>query len=100
MGKFLKLVDTPEALARFRVRYCIPPDVQIRLPTEQHNVPGFGGLDKLFISILAIVEGGVRFPLHPLLREVLEHYKLSPMQLSANFFRVVMGTAVPHEHLR
>lgn len=59
----------------------------------------FGQRDQLVIPISSIVEGGVRFPLHPLLRQVLNYYNLCPIQLLANFFRVVRGTVALNEIL-
>jgi hypothetical protein len=77
-------------MATFRSRYEIPDDVATRLaPVDAlRESPTH---DILHIPVVAVVEGGVRFPLAPLLRQVLAWYKLSPMQVSANFFRVVMG---------
>ena len=48
----------------------------------------------LILPIVAIVEGGVRIPMHPFLIQFLTHFRLSPLQCVPNIFRVVMGTAV------
>jgi hypothetical protein len=40
---------------------------------------------------MAIIEGGVRFPLHPFLRQVLNVLQLTPSQVTINFYRIVVG---------
>ena len=38
---------------------------------------------------MAILEGGVRFPMDPLLLDTLKYYGLCPDQLPPNFYRIV-----------
>ena len=89
MGIFKCLVDTPERMIAFREKYDIPDNVQTKL----------GELgDEMFFNnwmpfpLVAIVEGGVRFPLHPILKNCLRSWQLAPCQLSPNVFKVIMGT--------
>lgn len=42
---------------------------------------------------MAVLEGGVRFPLDPLLLETFRFYELSPNQCLPNFYRVVRGVS-------
>ena len=49
--------------------------------------------------LIAVVEGGVRFPLHPLLRACLSSWNLTPCQLMPNAFKVIMGTVALNKHL-
>jgi len=42
-----------------------------------------------FFSLMAILEGEVRFPVSPLLLNTLRFYDLSPEQLPPNFYLVV-----------
>ncbi|KAF7141956.1 hypothetical protein RHSIM_Rhsim06G0088600 [Rhododendron simsii] len=90
MGRFRRHCNTPQAMANFKSRYEIPNNVATMLALED-AIRECPDNDTLRILVVVIVEGGVRFPLALLLRQVLAHYRLSPMQVSANFFRVVMG---------
>uniref|UniRef100_A0A2N9E3C6 Transposase (putative) gypsy type domain-containing protein n=1 Tax=Fagus sylvatica TaxID=28930 RepID=A0A2N9E3C6_FAGSY len=97
MGKFAKLVDTEEKIVEFKKRYGIPEDVHIRY------VP-YGDLalvlnQDLVLPMVAIIEGGVRIPMHTFLLQFLAHFRLSPLQCAPNVFRIVMGTAVLMEKL-
>ncbi len=42
--------------------------------------------------MVAVVEGGVRFPIDPFLADFLNYFSLSPTQVNPNIFRIVMGT--------
>uniref|UniRef100_A0A2N9FK66 Transposase (putative) gypsy type domain-containing protein n=1 Tax=Fagus sylvatica TaxID=28930 RepID=A0A2N9FK66_FAGSY len=97
MGKFAKLVDTEEKIVQFKSRYGIPEDVHIRY------VP-YGDIallqrEDLVLPIVAIVEGGVRIPMHTFLLRFLTNFRLNPLQCAPNVFRIVMGTAVLMEKL-
>ena len=50
-------------------------------------------------STVAIVEDGIRFSLNILFREVMQSYKLNPIQLAINIFRKIMDVAeLIHRH--
>ncbi|KAI8571519.1 hypothetical protein RHMOL_Rhmol01G0126000 [Rhododendron molle] len=90
MGRFRRFCNTPQTMADFRSHYEIADNIatELALVDALRESPDE---DILHIPVEAVVEGGVRFPLAPLLRQVLAFYRVSPMQVSANFFRAVMG---------
>ena len=47
------------------------------------------GVDTAFFPLMSILEGGVRFPIDPILLNTLRYYGLSLDQLPPNFYRVV-----------
>ena len=47
------------------------------------------GSNIVFFPLMAILEGGVRFPLDPLLLSTLRFYGLCPDQLPPNFYWVI-----------
>ncbi|KAF5933908.1 hypothetical protein HYC85_030079 [Camellia sinensis] len=89
MGKFRFLVDTPAALAAFREEYGIPADVHLEL-AEKETTP-WGRTEQCPFTVLSIVEGGLRFPLNPLITEFLRRTGLAPTQVSTNTYRIING---------
>lgn len=47
--------------------------------------------DFMSFPVVAFIECGLRFPLDTLFREILHYYKLNPMQLVINSYRVING---------
>ena len=41
-----------------------------------------------------VFENGLRFPLHPFIKRVLQHFNVCPSQLSPNFWGVLVGLLV------
>ena len=89
-GQLSRYVNTPEAMAVFRHLYEIPNDVRLRYVHwfDVLNPP----TGDLLILVVAIVAGGIRFPMAPLLADFLSYFRLSPSQVNPNIFRIVMGT--------
>uniref|UniRef100_A0A2N9J0U7 Uncharacterized protein n=1 Tax=Fagus sylvatica TaxID=28930 RepID=A0A2N9J0U7_FAGSY len=89
-GKLARYVNTPENMALFRRLYQVPDDVGLRYVHWSDALPPSAG--ELLIPVVAVVEGGVRFPIDPLLADFLSYFSLSPTQVNPNIFRIVMGT--------
>lgn len=89
MGRFARLVNTPEGMAAFQAKYRIPDDVLL-----QHcelgewlvinKPPG-----SMIIPVIAFIEGGVEIPMGRVTRDFLINYRLSLTQCSPNIFRVL-----------
>uniref|UniRef100_A0A2N9FHG6 Transposase (putative) gypsy type domain-containing protein n=1 Tax=Fagus sylvatica TaxID=28930 RepID=A0A2N9FHG6_FAGSY len=77
-------------MAVFRHLYEIPTDVGLRYVHWSDALPPSSG--ELLIPMVAVVEGGVRFPMDPFLADFLSYFSLSPTQVNPNIFRIVMGT--------
>ena len=91
--------EDPQDLARFRANYSIPDDVRVK-PAHpvDYDLRRYSGGWMPF-PLIFVFEGGVRFPLHPLLREFLSTWRLTPCQLRPNGYKVIMGTAKLNEIL-
>ncbi|KAF5932315.1 hypothetical protein HYC85_028486 [Camellia sinensis] len=89
MGMWRHRVNTPTSLEYFRQEFSIPADVHLKLagdndtivPTD-HTMP---------FPVVAFIECGLRLPLDPLFRQVLYFYRLNPMQLTINSYRIING---------
>uniref|UniRef100_A0A2N9ITZ0 Uncharacterized protein n=1 Tax=Fagus sylvatica TaxID=28930 RepID=A0A2N9ITZ0_FAGSY len=88
-SKLAMLVNTEESMARFRSLYQIPPSVSLTY-CNSDDFPVINR-DEILIPIMAIVEGGVRFPLHSFLIDFLQTVNATPSQISVNTFRIIMG---------
>uniref|UniRef100_A0A2N9HL39 Uncharacterized protein n=1 Tax=Fagus sylvatica TaxID=28930 RepID=A0A2N9HL39_FAGSY len=90
-GKLARYVNTPEAMEKFRRHYGVPDDVYLEYRFWEDAITGEPG--DLIIPVVAIIEGGVRFPMDPLLADFLDYFRISPTQISPNIFRIVNGVA-------
>ena len=95
---FDHLLDTEAALANFRAGFAVPNDVEISychedsIALERHPY-------VVFFPLMAILEGGVRFPMDPLILRTFRFYGLCPNQLPPNFYRVVSCVSRPIKSL-
>ena len=82
------LLDTSASLAIFRQKFDIPGDVEVAYCHES-EIALHRGQGTAFFPLMAVLEGGVRFPVDPLMVSTLRHYGLCLDQLSPNFYQVV-----------
>ena len=73
MGKLKKLVETEEAMEKFIADYRIPPNVGLRYceEGEWHFRRNEG---KVMIPLIVFIEGGMRIPMGPVMRDYLRHF--------------------------
>ena len=97
MGVYRHLVENPASLSLFRGMYNIPANVEVRPDTSDDGFVTDDGWMPFWR--VTIVEAGVRFPLHSLLRNCLEQWNLSPCQLLPNGYKIIMGAVRLNEIL-
>uniref|UniRef100_A0A2N9J6C5 Uncharacterized protein n=1 Tax=Fagus sylvatica TaxID=28930 RepID=A0A2N9J6C5_FAGSY len=78
-------------MEKFRRHYGVPDDVYLEYRFWEDAITGEPG--DLIIPVVAVIEGGVRFPMDPLLADFLDYFRISPSQISPNIFRIVNGVA-------
>ena len=87
---FSHLLSSEASLANFRATYNVPGDVDIAYNhVGDINLHRRTSSNTVFFPPMAILEGGVRFPVDPLIISTLRFYGLCPDQLPLNFYRVV-----------
>ena len=79
------LLDTPASLAIFRQKFDIPGDVEVAYCHES-EIALHRGQGTVFFPLMVVLEGGVRFPMDPLLVNTLRYYGLCLDQLPPNFY--------------
>ena len=92
MGNLKGLLNIPKGLEEFRNKYGIPPEAFNRASFLRESLD-VGSPEAMPFPTIAIVEGGVRFSLDPLLDLFLFFANLFPLQCAPNLFWVVMGVA-------
>ena len=87
---FSHLLSTEASLANFREVFNIPRDVDVAYCHEGDIAFHRRSRSNIaFFPLMAILEGGVRFPVDPLLLSTLRFYGLCLDQLPPNFYQVV-----------
>ena len=81
-------LDTSRSLAIFWQKFDILGDVEVAYCHESEIVL-HRGQDTAFFPFMAVLNGGVRFPVDPFVVSTLRYYGLCPDQLPPNFYRVV-----------
>ena len=81
---FSHLLNTETSLANFRVVYNILGDVEVAYCHEV-DIALQQCPHVVFFPLMAILEGGVRFPMGPLILNTLRFYSLCPEQLPPIF---------------
>ena len=81
-------MDTPTSLAIFRQKFDILGDVEVAYCHES-EIALHRGQGTTFFPLMAVLEGGVRFPVDPFVVSTLRYYGLCPDQLPPKFYRVV-----------
>lgn len=72
----------------FCQKYNVPDDVEVRLVCGGDIT--FSD-DHITVPLLAIIEGGLRFPVNELLRQFIHEYQINPRFLAMNSFRIING---------
>ena len=87
---FSHILFSEATLATFRAAYNVPEDFDIAYCHEGDiDIQRRRGSNTIFFPLMAILEGGVRFPVDPLIISTLRFYELCLDQLPLNFYRVV-----------
>ena len=98
MGRFKKLVESEEAMEKFVTNYRIPSNVGLRYCEEgKWHFMRQGG--EVVISMIAFIEGGMRIPMGPVMRDYLRHFRLAPTQCAVNVFRILGCVDALHEKM-
>ena len=75
-------------MEKFRADYRIPPNVGLKYckEGEWHFLRQVG---EVVIPMIAFIEGGVRIPIGPVIRDYLRFVRLAPTQCVPNVFRIL-----------
>ncbi len=68
-SKLARLVNMEDNMARFRELYHVPPSISLTY-CHLDNLPVINN-NKILLPVMAVMEGGIRFPLHSLLIDFL-----------------------------
>ncbi|GMN23313.1 hypothetical protein TIFTF001_043666 [Ficus carica] len=83
---------TPRYLAALRREFSIPDDVDLVVPGP-NDLPSRPPSGHIALSA-EYFRAGLRLPFHPFLRRALTSFNVSPAQLNANAYRILIGCYV------
>ena len=98
MGRVKKLVKSEKAMEKFVADYKIPNNVGLRYCKEGdwHIMRREG---KVVIPIIAFLEGVMRLPMRPVVRDYLRHFRLASIQCVVNMFRILSSVDALNEQM-
>ena len=73
---------------------CYRPPFGVRVWCLEFLTSYIVQVPKMVCFFEAAFENGLRFPLHPFIKSVLQHFNVFPTQLSPNFWGVLVGLLV------
>ena len=76
-------------VARFKDRFQFPERVRVRRPNDEDRACHFFPGEICFYE--AAFSYGLRFPVHPFIMELLDHFGIAPGQLMPNSWRIVVN---------
>ena len=76
----------------FVTRYGPPFGVQVWCPDVLTSY--VVQVSKMVCFFEVVFENGLRFPLHPFIKRVMQHFNVCPSQLSPNFWGILVGLLV------
>ena len=89
MGRFTKLVDTPEGMATFKAKYRIPENVELQHCKLREWLVINESPGAVIIPMIAFIKGGMEISMGRVTRDFLINFRLSLTQCSPNLFRVL-----------
>ncbi|XP_065617430.1 uncharacterized protein LOC136062378 [Quercus suber] len=78
-----------DTLRRFRDRFQFPDRVRVRLPNEEERACHFFPGEVCFYESAFVC--GLRFPVHPVVMELLDQFGIAPGQLMPNSWRILVS---------
>ncbi|GFY83220.1 hypothetical protein Acr_02g0014600 [Actinidia rufa] len=84
-------------LDKLQEKYSFPPRIQLRIPGEGETVLSVRQGEVAFYE--AAFLAGLRLPIHPTIRKILNHYKICLAQLFPNAWRSVIYSLAPEKNL-
>ena len=78
-----------DTLGRFKDRFQFPERVRACQPNQEDQACHFFPGEVCFYESAFVC--GLRFPVHPFLMELLDHFGIAPRQLMPNLWRIVIS---------